>query len=133
MSTNCIHCLTQKRTGPDLLCDMCRESTKALLAGPATALDLLLALAPKLEEDILLAFRFLYYVKAKPVIPDNRYDEAEKEFIDRPDTTDTPLMNPGSDKAADYPDHVKALAFYLATLGWQAGQSKKPEAQESLF
>lgn len=102
---------------------MCREATKALMTGPVTSLELLLSLCPDLEEDVLLALRFLYYVKAKPVVPDGRYDEAEKEFLERPETSDSSaLMNPGSDNGDDYPDHVKALAFYLSLNGWKAGQ-----------
>lgn len=30
MSTNCISCVVNKRTGPDLLCDSCREAKKTL-------------------------------------------------------------------------------------------------------
>lgn len=80
------------------------------------------ALCSTLEEDFLLALRFLYYVKAKPVIPDAMYDAAERDFLDRPEVLDSPLMNPGSDNPADYPEHVKALAFYLSMMGWQRGQ-----------
>lgn len=92
-------------------------------------LEVLMGLAPNLEEDILCAMRFLYYVKAKPVVPDALYDEMEREFINRPETPDEgPLMNPGSDRKEDYSERVKALAFYLAVLGWEAGQrSKAPE------
>jgi NAD-dependent DNA ligase len=86
-------------------------------------IEVLQALAPQLEEDILCALRFLYYVKARPVAPDAMYDAAEREFINRPETPeDSPLMNPGSDKATDYSERARALAFYLSILGWESGQ-----------
>jgi hypothetical protein len=123
----CLHC-TSARPTKGGLCDVCRESLNPLM-DPTTATDLLLALAPKLDEDVLMALRFLYYVKAKPVVPDAKYDEAEKEYTDREEVEDSPVMYPGSDKASDYPDHIKALAFYLSLLGWEAGQraGAKPE------
>ena len=85
-------------------------------------LEILQALAPHLEEDFLLACRFLYYVKAKPVLPDHRYDEGEREFLDRPEVEDSPLMSPGSDNADDYSERARALAFYLQVVAWEAGQ-----------
>jgi len=82
----------------------------------ATAEELLIARVPSLAEDILLALRFFYYVKARPLVPDPHYDQAEREYMNR-DTTnafDNPLNEPGSDNADDYPDRVKALALYMA-------------------
>jgi len=94
-------------------------------------------LCSSLEEDVLLALRFLYYVTAKPVTPDSVYDEAEREFIDRPEVEDTLLMSPGSDNKDDYPEHVRALAFYLSYMGWKTGQdagASQPKIEEgSLF
>lgn len=85
-------------------------------------MEVLQALCLTIEEDFLLALRFLYYVKAKPVVPDAMYDAAERDFIDRPTVEDSALMNPGSDNPDDYPGHVRALAFYLSMMGWQRGQ-----------
>lgn len=79
----------------------------------ATGLDLLNAVAFNLEEDTLMAFRFLYYVKAYTVIDDSRYDQAERAFMTKPGVDDSPLMSPGSDLDEDYPPHIKALAVYL--------------------
>lgn len=36
MSTNCIRCVVKKRTGPDLLCDDCRQSSVSLIPHPTT-------------------------------------------------------------------------------------------------
>ena len=69
-----------------------------------------------------MAMRFLYYVKTKPVIPDHLYDQAEKEFLARPEIRDSPLMNPGSDLAEDYQERVRALAFYCMVCGQEAEQ-----------
>lgn len=88
----------------------------------ATPLQVMQALCLTIEEDFLMALRFLYYVKSKPVVPDAMYDQAEKEYMARPEATCDALMNPGSDNAKDYPDHVKALAFYLSMMGWERGQ-----------
>lgn len=92
-------------------------------------IEVLQSLCSTLEEDFLLALRFLYYCKTKPVVPDAMYDAAEKDYLDRPEIEDSPLMNPGSDNAADYPDHVRALAFYLSMMGWQRGQEAGKAAQ----
>lgn len=87
---------------------------------PYTAKEISLALPKSLEEDVLLALRFMYYVKHRPLLPDEMYDAAEREYLDRPDVEDSPLMQPGSDKRADYPDRVIALAFYLHTCACES-------------
>lgn len=78
-----------------------------------TGIELLYAMSPMLEEDVLMALRFLYYVKAYSAIPDDRYDQSERHFINREDIEDSPLMNPGSDNADDYPERTRALGFYI--------------------
>lgn len=84
----------------------------------ATAEELLVALSPSLGEDILLALRYFYYVKAHSLVPDTIYDLAEKEFREREDTDifSTPLNLPGSDNKEDYPHHVMALSLYLGMV-----------------
>ncbi len=108
-----------------MVLDVMQQATIALgvaATAPPKPLEVLQALCVTLEEDFLLALRFLYYVKAKSVVPDAMYDAAERDFIDRPEILDSPLMNPGSDNPDDYPLHVRALAFYLSMMGWQRGQ-----------
>lgn len=77
--------------------------------------EALQAIVPGLAEDILMALRFFYYVKARPLVPDSMYDKIEKEYLTRSSTDEftTPLNLPGSDKPDDYSDRVKALALYL--------------------
>lgn len=86
---------------------------------------LLHGLAQNLDEDVMLALRYLYYVKARPVVPDALYDAAERHLLARTDLPDESLMlQPGSDNPEDYPDRVRALAFYLQFLGIEAGREK---------
>ncbi len=82
----------------------------------ATSLELLQAMSPRVDEHLLLALRFLYYCKAYSALPDDRYDQAEREFLKRDDVEDSLLMNPGSDNADDYPEHVRALGFYIMLI-----------------
>jgi len=88
-------------------------------------LEVLTELCPSLAEDVLMALRFLYYVKARPVVPDALYDALEMEYLTQEVPDDSPLLNPGSDNPADYEDHVKALAFYLSFMGWKMGNPIK--------
>lgn len=76
-----------------------------------TPMNLALASVPSFEEDFLAALRFLYYVRAKPAVPDNFYDRAEKDLLSRSEPE--LLMQPGSDSEEDYPDHIKALSIYI--------------------
>lgn len=65
-------------------------------------------------EDLLLAYRFLYYVYGTPIISDTDYDHLEKEELNFGSVSkDSPLNRPGSDNPDDYPKAVKALAIYL--------------------
>lgn len=96
-------------------------------AGRATKpLEVLQALCSTIEEDFLLALRFNYYVRARSLVPDAMYDAAERDFLERPEIEDSPLMNPGSDNPDDYPVHVKAFAMYLATKRWHLAQEPAP-------
>lgn len=63
--------------------------------------------------DILLAHRFLYYVRGTPVITDQEYDKLEKEAVIGL-AEDHPLQKPGSDLVSSYSDETKALADRLA-------------------
>lgn len=92
------------------------EEAKGAKIEDATGIELLYAMSPRLEEDVLLALRFLYYVKAHSAIPDDRYDQAEKKFLAREDIEESLLMNPGSDCADDYPERARALGFYILLI-----------------
>lgn len=89
----------------------------------ASVAEILQAMPLNLEEDMLMAFRFAYYCKAAPLIPDALYDQAEREFINRPEVEDTPLMQPGSDNEGDYPRRIKALWLYL----FAAREDRRPK------
>lgn len=63
-------------------------------------------------EDLVLAHRFLYYVKCKPILSDREYDELEKEAcVDLP--PDSIVHEPGSDCTSDYSDRIVRLALDL--------------------
>lgn len=62
--------------------------------------------------DLIMAYRYLYYVKNKPILSDQAYDELEAEEIEYGEGAKF-LQMPGSDRAEDYPDHIRALALYL--------------------
>lgn len=79
----------------------------------ASVAELIEALPMNAEEDFLMALRYAYYVKHAPLIPDSLYDQLEREYLNRPEVEDSPLMQPGSDKEADYPRRIKALWLYL--------------------
>lgn len=64
--------------------------------------------------DILLAHRFLYYVKATPVLSDCDYDRLEKETLANCSKQDRRVIEMvGSDNADDYPNHIRGMASYL--------------------
>lgn len=73
------------------------------------------SLAPTMAEDLLMALRYNYYVKARPLVSDAIYDIAEREYLTREttDTFGTPLNTVGSSNPDSYPDRVKALALYV--------------------
>lgn len=76
--------------------------------------DLKLTTMTTTDEDILLAHRFLYYVKKQPVLSDTEYDQVEHEILEYSSVPiDSLCRHPGSDNAADYPPHIEALAIYF--------------------
>lgn len=63
-------------------------------------------------EKLVLAHRYLYYVKSRPVISDRDYDALEKLALAQHSDSET-LNAPGSDLQSSYSDEVKALALTL--------------------
>ena len=61
----------------------------------------------------LLAHRFLYYVVASPVIPDQCYDAIEKQVLPHL-PSDHPLHRPGSSNPEDYSEEVRRWVDWLA-------------------
>lgn len=61
-----------------------------------------------LEEQVM-AHRYLYYVKAKPVLSDHAYDMLEREAVALAPTR-SPVHQIGSSLAADYPDYIVKIA-----------------------
>lgn len=88
------------------------------MAESILAEELLEALCPGLAEDILLALRMAYYCRGRPLVPDAHYDQAEREYLERPDTDafTSKLNEPGSDRPQDYPPRVHALSLYLGLV-----------------
>lgn len=64
--------------------------------------------------DLVLAYRYLYYVKGISILSDQAYDKLEAEEIEFGSNGDILNKAVGSDKEDDYPNHVRALALYLA-------------------
>lgn len=64
------------------------------------------------DEDLVLAYRYLYYVKGISFVSDHVYDRLEKIAREKAEM-DSPLHLPGSDLADSYPDSIRALAVYL--------------------
>ncbi len=64
--------------------------------------------------DLVLAYRFLYYVHGISMVPDRVYDELEQEEIEYGGGAGILNEQVGSDNAADYPPHIRSLALYLA-------------------
>jgi len=63
--------------------------------------------------DLVLAYRYLYYVKGISILSDQAYDSIEKEELEFGANSQI-LKIPGSDRSEDYPPHIRALALYLA-------------------
>lgn len=70
--------------------------------------------------DLVMAYRYLYYVQGISILSDVAYDELEKEEIEFGAHGDL-LRTPGSDRNEDYPEHIRALAIYLV---FKYGKSK---------
>lgn len=64
------------------------------------------------DEELLLAYRYLYYVHGISMISDHDYDRLEKIARENADM-DSPLHLPGSDLPDSYRDSTRALATYL--------------------
>jgi hypothetical protein len=67
---------------------------------------------PGANVDLILAYRYCYYVKGVSIVTDQAYDLLEKEAIEFGGGY-AELTKPGSDKADDYPPHIRALGMYL--------------------
>lgn len=63
--------------------------------------------------DLLLAYRFLYYVKHAKAIPDKAYDDLKQEEVEYGCGGKTLREFAGMKRAEDYPPHIRALARYL--------------------
>jgi len=64
--------------------------------------------------DLVMAYRFLYYVHGVSVLSDFNYDALEKEEIEFGAGGHILKEKVGSDRKEDYPNHIRSLALYLA-------------------
>lgn len=64
---------------------------------------------PSYKADLCMGHRYLYYVMNKPVIPDDRYDQLEREALETA-PEDHPIHKPGSDMAFSYSQHHIQIA-----------------------
>lgn len=76
--------------------------------------------------DLLMAYRFLYYVKAVSLISDFEYDELESELIETA-PEDHPINEPGSSLYESYDHSIRALALYV-----QMRTEHDPDADDAL-
>ena len=83
-------------------------------------------------EQLVMAHRFLYYVKCKPVISDREYDELEKEAL-KSAGAESPLHSPGSDLLGDYPTNVRAIAESFTTRKSKSPPMHKPEPKTEII
>ena len=66
-------------------------------------------------EDLTLAFRYLYYVRARSPLPDRDYDRLEKAALEaHPDSVE--LNKPGSDNFNHYSPAIRKLGMALNTV-----------------
>lgn len=66
--------------------------------------------APTLDQ--LMAHRYLYWSAKKPIISNRDYDDLKEEEIEY-GCGRVELDKPASDKACDYPPHIRSLAYYM--------------------
>lgn len=68
-------------------------------------------------ENIVMAYRYLYYVKGTPAVPDWMYDEVESEARQLlPETS--PVHLPGSDLESSYTENqINLASFIIAEYG----------------
>lgn len=64
--------------------------------------------------DLVLAYRYLYYVQGISMLSDQAYDALEKEEMEFGAYGSLLKQNVGSDRSEDYSPHIRALAIYLA-------------------
>ena len=64
--------------------------------------------------NILLALRYAYYVKSRPLVTDEIYDNIERAYFGNKTEIHPKMRLPGSDREADYPPSIRALYMYLA-------------------
>ena len=66
-------------------------------------------------EDIIMAYRYMYYVQNFPVISDTDYDKLEKSHINSKafDKKKSPVGRVGSSNKDCYPKSVRYLATYM--------------------
>jgi hypothetical protein len=62
--------------------------------------------------DLIMAYRYLYYVQSISLLSDKAYDDLEKEELEFGAGSEI-LKKPGSDNPEDYPPHIRALALYI--------------------
>lgn len=60
-------------------------------------------------EDQCLVHRYLYYVKARPIISDYEYDMLERKAV-LTAPKDHPIHSSGSDLEDSYPQNIKDIA-----------------------
>jgi hypothetical protein len=65
-----------------------------------------------MEENFVLALRYLYYVERESVISDKMYDKLEKKVLATAPKNSL-LRKPGSDRAIDYPAPARYMASYI--------------------
>lgn len=64
--------------------------------------------------DLVLAYRYLYYVQGISILSDQAYDDIEKEEMEFGAGGEILKEKVGSDRVEDYPPHIRALGLYLA-------------------
>lgn len=62
--------------------------------------------------DLLLAYRYQYYVAKNPIVSDKTYDDLKAEEMEF-GTGAQILSQPASDRVIDYAPEIRSLAYYL--------------------
>lgn len=76
--------------------------------------------------DLVLAYRYLYYVRGISIMSDKDYDDIEKEEMEFGNGGKILSELVGSDSEEDYPHHIRALALYLCFKYCKKGEKVKP-------
>jgi len=85
-------------------------------------------------EDLCMAYRYQYYVLAKPLVRDLDYDKLEREVLEEVGEN-SPLRKPGSENKESYEPRIRALSLYLLlTFGEHkvTNKEKPPEKKKLL-